>query len=455
MGNRESHGGIKFNLEVRAMKKQSIGVGLMGLGVIGGQVARVLTDKAEVLAEQVGCPLVLKRVKVLAQDLARPQVKEMDSQLFTTDDDEFFAEPEIDVVVELIGGENPALEYLKKALSGGKHVVTANKEVIAKHGAELMALAQQHKVGLRYEASVGGGIPLIAPFQYELVANKINGIYAIINGTTNYILTRMEREGVDFSAALSRAQELGYAEANPENDVEGIDATYKLAILTSLALQREVRPEDIYHEGISRLSARDFQYARELGFAIKLLAIAKRREPSIEVRVHPVFIPEDSLLAKVDGVYNAILVEGDLVGRVLFYGQGAGPLATSSAVVSDIVAEARDIVLNTGNRLQIKLDSGALVKPMPEIETRYYLRMNIADCFGVLAQITRVLGDHRISIASVIQKEADSATQTAEAVLMTHPAQEKAMQQALEELRHLEVVKEIGNFVRVEALAKE
>jgi len=427
----------------------------MGLGVIGGQVARVLTDKAEVLAEQVGCPLVLKRVKVLAQDLARPQVKEMDSQLFTTDDDEFFAEPEIDVVVELIGGENPALEYLKKALSGGKHVVTANKEVIAKHGAELMALAQQHKVGLRYEASVGGGIPLIAPFQYELVANKINGIYAIINGTTNYILTRMEREGVDFSAALSRAQELGYAEANPENDVEGIDATYKLAILTSLALQREVRPEDIYHEGISRLSARDFQYARELGFAIKLLAIAKRREPSIEVRVHPVFIPEDSLLAKVDGVYNAILVEGDLVGRVLFYGQGAGPLATSSAVVSDIVAEARDIVLNTGNRLQIKLDSGALVKPMPEIETRYYLRMNIADCFGVLAQITRVLGDHRISIASVIQKEADSATQTAEAVLMTHPAQEKAMQQALEELRHLEVVKEIGNFVRVEALAKE
>ena len=427
----------------------------MGLGVIGGQVARVLIDRAEVLAEQVGCPLVLKKVKVLAQDLARPQAKEMDSRLFTTDAGEFFAEPGIDIVVEAIGGENPALQYLKRALSGGKYVVTSNKEVIAKHGAELLALAQQHKVGLRYEASVGGGIPLIAPFQYELVANKINGIYAIINGTTNYILTRMAREGVDFSSALTRAQELGYAEANPRDDVEGIDATYKLAILTSLAFQSEVRPDNIYHEGISRLSARDFQYARELGFAIKLLAIAKRSNHSIEVRVHPVFIPEDSLLAKVDGVYNAVLVEGDLVDKVLFYGQGAGPLPTSSAVISDIVSEARDIVLNVGNRFQVRLDSGARIKPMSDIETRYYLRMTVADQAGVLAQITKVLGDHQISISSVIQKEVDSAAQTAEAVLMTHPAQEKAMQQALKELSNLAVVKEIGNFIRVEAGVKE
>jgi len=433
------------------MRKQSIGIGLMGLGVIGGQVARVLTDRAEVLAEQVGCPLVLKKVKVLSRGLTRPQAVEMGLQLFTTDADEFFAEPGIDIVVEVIGGENPALQYLKRALSGGKHVVTANKEVIAKHGAELLALAQQHKVGLRYEASVGGGIPLIAPFQYELVANKINGIYAIINGTTNYILTKMAKEGVEFSSALSRAQELGYAEANPENDVEGIDAAYKLAILASLAFQTQVRPEDIHCEGISRLSSRDFKYARELGFAIKLLAIAKRSNHLIEVRVHPAFIPEDSLLAKVDGVNNAILVEGDLVGQVLFYGRGAGPLPTSSAVISDIASQARDIVLNVGNRFQVKLDSGALIKPMSEIETRYYLRMSVADRSGVLAQITKVLGDHRISIASVIQEEADSAAQTAEAVLMTHPAQEKAMQPALEELAHLAVVKEIGNFVRVEA----
>ena len=437
------------------MKKQSIGVGLMGLGIIAGQVARVLADRAELLAEHVGCPLVLRKVKVLAGDLNRQQVKEMDSRLFTTDTDEFFAEPGIDIVVEAIGGENPALEYLKRALSGGKYVVTSNKELIAKHGAELLALAQQHNVGLRYEASVGGGIPLVAPFQYELVANKINGIYAIINGTTNYILTKMAREGVDFSSALKRAQELGYAEANPENDVEGIDATYKLAILTSLALQSEVKPDDIYHEGISRLSTRDFRYARELGFAIKLLAIAKRSNHAIEARVHPVFIPEDSLLAKVDGVYNAVLVEGDLVDKVLFYGQGAGPMATSSAVISDIVAEARDIVLNVGNRFQVRLDSEALIKPMSEIETRYYLRLTVADQAGVLAQITRVLGDRQISIASVIQKEADSLAQTAEAVIMTHPAKEKAMQLALSELKNLSGVREIGNFIRVETGVKE
>lgn len=433
------------------MKKQSIGIGLMGFGVIGGQVAKVLIDKAEVLAEQVGYPLVLRKVKVLAQDLTKPQAMEMGSQLLTTDADEFFAEPEIDIVVEAIGGENPALQYLKRALSSGKHVVTSNKEVIAKHGAELLALAQQHKVGLHYEASVGGGIPLIAPFQHDLVANKISGIYAIINGTTNYILTRMARDGTDFSVALNRAQELGYAEANPRDDIEGIDATYKLAILTSLAFQSQVRPEDIHHEGISQLSSCDFRYARELGFAIKLLAIAKQDDKSIEVRVHPVFIPEDSFLAKVDGVYNAILIEGDLVGKVLFFGQGAGALPTSSAVIADVVSAAQDIVHGVGSRVKWKSQSGKVIKPMSEIETRYYLRLNVTDRPGVLAQITKVLGDHQISISSVIQKEADSAAQTAEIVIMTHPAREKAMQQALGELVHLTVVKEIGNFVRVEA----
>jgi len=433
------------------MKKQSIGVGLMGLGVVGGQVARVLIDKAPVLAEQVGCPLVLRKIKILAADLARPQAKEMDAQLFTTDADEFLANPEVDIVVEAIGGENPALEYLERAISGGKHVVTANKEVIAKHGAKLLALAQKHEVGLHYEASVGGGIPLITPFQYDLAANKISGIYAIINGTTNYILTRMARDGVDFSSALKRAQELGYAEANPENDVEGIDAAYKLAILASLAFRSQVRPEDIYHEGISRLASRDFRYAQELGFAIKLLAIAKQDDKSIEVRVHPVFIPEDSLLAKVDGVYNAVLVEGDLVGKVLFFGEGAGALPTSSAVIANIVSAARDIVLGVGSRARWRLEPGKRIKSMSEVETRYYLRMSIADRPGVLAQISKVLGDHLISIASAIQKEAHSLAQTAEIVIMTHPAKEAAMQPALDELAHLEVVKEISNFIRVEA----
>ncbi len=432
------------------MKRKSIGIGLMGLGVVGGQVARVLTDKAEDLSMKAGCPLVLRKVKVLPQDLSRPQARQMPSQLFTTDDEEFFQEPGIDIVVEAIGGESPALEYLQRAISGGKHVVTSNKEVIAKHGTELLALAQQHRVGLNYEASVGGGIPLIAPFKHDLVANKISGIYAIINGTTNYILTRMAREGMDFASALKLAQELGYAEANPENDIEGIDANYKLAILASLAFQSEVRPEDIYCEGISRLTSRDFRYAQELGFAIKLLAIAKQSNESIEARVHPVFIPEGSLLAKVDGVYNAILVEGDLVGKVLFYGEGAGAKPTSSAVIADIVSSARKIALGVGSKSLLRLESGKSIKPMAEIETRYYIRLSATDRPGVLAQISKVFGDNIISISSAIQRETDNVTQTAEIVIMTYPAQERAMQQALSELAQLEVVKEISNFIRVE-----
>lgn len=433
------------------MKKQSIGIGLMGLGVVGGEVARVLTDRAQVLAEQAGCPLVLRKVKVLPQDLSRPRAQEMGPQFFTTEADEFFAEPDIDIVVEAIGGESPAYEYLVRAISGGKYVVTSNKELVAKHGAELQALAQQHGVSLRCEASVGGGIPLIAPFQYDLVANRISGIYAIINGTTNYILTQMAKQGVDFPLALKKAQELGYAEANPENDIEGIDATYKLAILASLAFRGQVQPEDIYHEGISRLGSRDFRYAQELGYAIKLLAIAKLDDKSIEVRVHPVFIPEDSLLAKVDGVYNAVLVEGDLVGRVLFFGKGAGPQPTASAVIADVVSAARDILIGASGRAGWRLEPGKVIKPVSEIETRYYMRMNVADHPGVLAQISTVLGEHLISISSVIQKEADSLAQTAEIVIMTHPAREAAVQQAVKELKHLAVVREINNFIRVEA----
>jgi len=433
------------------VKKRSIGVGLMGLGVVGGGVAGVLTGKAEVLAEQVGCPLALKRVKVLKADLAKPLAKEIGLQLFTTDDDEFFNEPGVDIVVEAIGGEKPALDYLKRAITGGKHVVTSNKEVIAKHGADLFALAQQHGVGVRYEASVGGGIPLISPFQHDLVANKISGIYAIINGTTNYILTRMAKEGTDFPSALKRAQELGYAEADPRNDIEGIDATYKLAILASLAFHHQISPRDIHCEGISRMDSRDFKYAGELGYAIKLLAIGKQGDNLIEVRVHPVFIPEESLLAKVDGVYNGILVEGDLVGRVLFYGEGAGALPTSSAVIADVVSAAQDILSGGESRAGWRLEPGKKIKPMAELETRYYLRLNVADRPGVLAQVSKVLGDHQISISSVIQKAADAVAQTAEIVIMTHPAKEAAMQKALGELVRLPVVKEISNFIRVEA----
>jgi homoserine dehydrogenase len=433
------------------MEKNSIGIGLLGLGVISGQVARVLRDKAEELAGAVGIPLVLKKIKVLPQDLERPLVKEFERSLFTTDDDEFFNTPGIDIIIEAIGGEHPAFEYHQRAIQAGKYVVTSNKEVIAKRGAELFSLAEKHGVNVRFEASVGGGIPLISPFIFDLVANKINGIYAIINGTTNYILTRMANEGLDFRVALKDAQKLGYAEANPRDDVEGIDATYKLAIMSSLGFHTSIGPQDIHHEGISKLSSRDFRYAQELGFAIKLLAIAKNDTNGIEVRVHPVLISQESLLAKVDGVYNAVLVEGDLVGKVMFYGRGAGPNPTSSAIIADVTSVAQDIIFKSGARVHL-VTAPKHVKPMSDVITRYYIRMTTPDRAGVITQITRVLGDNNISISAMVQKEADSNTQSAEIVIMTHDASEAAVQKALQEMAGLEAVKEISNFIRVEDL---
>jgi homoserine dehydrogenase len=431
------------------MDKTSIGIGLLGLGVISGQVAIVLREKAAILAEQVGCPLELKKIKVLPQDLKRPLAKKFHAGLFTTDENDFFSTPGVDIVVEAIGGEHPAFEYHQKALGAKKHVVTSNKEVIAKRGAELFTLAQENGVSVRYEASVGGGIPLISPFMFDLVANKINGIYAIINGTTNYILTRMAKEGADFAAVLKNAQELGYAEANPRDDIEGIDATYKLAILSSLGFRTSIGPDDIFHEGISKISSRDFRYARELGFAIKLLAIAKQTDKKVEVRVHPVLISENSQLAKVDGVYNAVLVEGDLVGNVLFYGQGAGPNPTSSAVIADVVSVAQDILICRGPRFKWQTKK-LTIRPMAELIMGYYIRMTVADQPGVITQITRVLGDNNISISAMVQKEADAVNRSAEIVITTHKAKEAAMQKAIQEMEKLSVVKEISNFIRVE-----
>lgn len=435
--------------------KKSVGVGLLGLGVVSGQVAKVLMEKTSVIAENAGCPIVLRKVKVLPADLKRPQAKKMPAGLLTTSDDEFFNAAGIDIVVEAIGGENPATDYIRKALSAGKHVVTSNKEVIAKHGVELLSLAQQHGVSLQYEASAGAGFPLIAPFKHDLVANKITGIFAIINGTTNYILTRMAHEGADFATVLKQAQELGYAEANPGNDVEGIDSKYKLAIMATLGFHTNVRPEDIYTEGITRLSPHDFIYAESLGYTIKLLAIGKLHDNAVEVRVHPVFIPEESILASVDGVYNAVQVEGDLMGRVMFMGQGAGALATSSSVVADIVCCARKLVLGVGSISVWREDKTKTFRSIDEIETQYYVRLAAKDRPGVLAAIATVFGDNKISIASAIQPEVDEKTKTAEIVIMTHPAKEKAMRKALTALEELDSVKEISNFIRVEEIEGE
>jgi homoserine dehydrogenase len=420
----------------------------MGLGVIGSAVARAFLERGEAYGRQVGCPLRLVRILEREPDRERPV--RVDRALFTQDVRDIVDNPSIDIVIEVLGGEHPAFEYQRRALEAGKYVVTANKEIVAKHGVELRALACEHGVDILYEASVGGGIPIIAPLKRDLLANEIIAISAIINGTTNYILTSMSREGSDFEPALRRAQELGYAEADPANDIEGMDAAYKLAILASLAFHTDVYPEDLHREGITRLSARDFRYAQELGCVIKLLALARKDGSQLQVRVHPVFLREDELLAKVDGVLNAVQIEGDLVGRVLFQGQGAGPLPTSSAVVADVLDAARSIVAGSPERPPPPPRQACSVRPMSELRTRYYMRMMVVDSPGVLARIAQVLGDHQISIASVIQKEADERAQTAEIVIMTHEAQEEAVQQALREVERLPVVVEIGNFLRVE-----
>ena len=428
--------------------KKDIGIGLLGLGTVGSGVAEVLVTRTQNLAEQAGVPLVLK--KVLVRELSKPRLVELSPNLLTIHPEEVISHPEIDVVIELVGGEHPATAYIEQAIANGKHVVTANKEVMAKHGYELLSLSRKHNTDLRYEASVGSGIPLISSFQQDLAANEISAIHAILNGTTNYILTRMAQEGLDFASTLKKAQQLGYAEADPANDIEGIDAAYKLTILSNLAFQAKFVPQDVYCEGISNVAARDFLYAEEFGYAIKLLAIAKRSDDKVEMRVHPVFIPRDSQLAKVDGVYNAVEVETDLAGKLVFYGEGAGAIRASSAVVADVLAIAGNIYRGVYNIPDLRLDRRVTIMPMSKVRTRYYLRLNAPDRPGVLARISQVLGNNSISISSVIQKERDPSAQTAIIVIMTYPAEEKGMQKALEQLRQLPVVNEISNFIRVE-----
>ena len=422
---------------------KTIGIGLLGLGTIGSGVFKALAEKEQVIAEAAGAPVVLRKV------LEKRPV-DIEPSLLTTDFQQVVSHPDIDIVIELLGGEHPAVDFIRESLLAGKHVVTANKEVIAKHGAELLATAREKGVALQFEASVGGGIPLLLPMQHGLLANEISTIYGIINGTTNYILTRMSQERAGFGEALKKAQELGYAEADPSNDIEGRDAAYKLAILASVGFHTTVRPEQVYCEGISRLTGPDFLYAKELGYEIKLLAIAKQAGDQVEARVHPVFIPQDFLLAKVGGVYNAIQIDGDLVGQLIFYGRGAGAQPTSSAVVSDVIAIGQAIASGRKVPSVMRQARPKTVRPISELRTRYYVRISLADKPGVLGQIAGILGDRGISIASVIQKETDETNQTAVIVLMTHIAREESMQSALTDMRKLPAVKRISNVIRVE-----
>ncbi len=394
----------------------------------------------------IGRELELRRVLVREAGRERPGLS---PQLLTTDFDELLGTPDVHIVVELLGGEDPARELIRRSLEAGRHVVTANKEVMAKHGSELLAVAATNGVRLFYEASVGGGIPVISPLSRDLLANEITALTAIINGTTNFMLTEMASGGASYDEVLRRAQELGYAEPDPTADVEGIDAAYKLAILCGLAFGLELLPEAIERDGIARLDARDFAYADELGYAIKLLATGRLERGGLVASVRPTLIPKTEPLAKVDGVLNAVQIEGDLVGRVLFEGPGAGPAPTASAVLADVLELARHHVdADRAPAAPTTLTPAGVLPPVGH-HSRHYFRVTVPDRAGVLAQVAGALGDRDVSIASMIQSEADAMVGTAELVFTTHDAADDALRAALDQLVAAGVAQRVGNILPI------
>ena len=422
-------------------------IGLLGLGVVGSQVAERLESRHDHIAERTGVSVELARV--LVRDPTKPRAHRPAPGVLTTDADAVLGDPTIGVVVELMGGMEPARTYIERAIEAGKAVVTANKEVMAHHGPELLELAKRRGVDVYFEAAVGGGIPLISTFKIDLLANEISRIEAVINGTTNFIIGRMAADGAGFDEALAEAQRLGYAEADPTHDVEGYDAAFKMAIMSSIAFRTRVDPTSIHREGIRDLDPVDFAYAAELGYAIKLLGFARADGDEIEVRVHPACIPRRHLLASVDGAFNAVVIEGDLVGSVLLYGQGAGGRPTASAVVGDIIDLVFSMRKGVDNRIAVDFSRRRRLRDMDEIVTAAYLRLHVADRAGVLAEVTRVLGELDISISSIVQKALIVEHAAAELVILTHPAVEASLRRARERLAELDNVYAVASFLRV------
>jgi homoserine dehydrogenase len=419
-------------------------IGLLGLGTVGAQVAERLISRRAAIAERTGVDLQLRRV--LVRDLERP--RPVPTELLTGRPEDILDDPAIQVVVELIGGEEPARDYLERAIRAGKHVVTANKVVMAKHGPDLLELAGARDVDVYFEAAVGGGIPLIGTFKVDLVANDIERIAAVINGTTNYVLGRMAGAGVTFAEAVAEAQAAGYAEADPSSDIDGYDAAYKLSILASIAFGARIHPDAVYREGIRDVNPIDFRYARELGYEIKLLAYAARPGGRIEVRVHPAMVPAHHPLATVEGAFNAVQITGDLVGEVLLWGQGAGGRPTASAVVGDLLDLAHSIRKGAFNRVAMRFDPDPPMLPMEEVRSKAYLRLRALDEPGVLAAVGSVFAEEGVSIASMIQKDSIEEG-TAELVFTTHPALEAGLQRARARIAGLEQIKKVGAFYRV------
>ncbi len=423
-----------------------IKVGLIGCGNVGGGVVKILLENAENIALRAGCRIELAKVVVRNMDKQRPY--EVAGYLLGTDALALVNDPSIDVIVETIGGENPARELIMTALRNGKHVVTANKEVIAKHGSEFLQIAREHGVNLYYEAAVAGGIPIIHGLKNSLAANNISKIVGIMNGTTNYILTKMYQEGAEFATVLAEAQKLGFAEADPSDDIEGDDVAYKLSILAGIAFNSSFKYEDIYFEGIEGISAREIEVARKLGFVIKLVAIGQAHaDGRVELRVHPVMMDEWHPLAGVNNVFNAVFIEGSYVGQTMFYGPGAGMCPTASAVVGDVMDIAMHRKLGVSHPSIHTNFQKKEVVPIGEIQSEYYFRLSVTDKPGVLAAIAHACGEAMVSIKSVEQKQ--SKGEAAEVIIITHTVRESAMQKALAAIRKLDTVSAVHALIRV------
>ena len=426
-------------------------VGLLGLGTVGGGTINVLQRNAEEIARRAGRSIIVSHAA--ARDLDKPRICDTDGIQLTTDPTEIIENPEIDVVVELIGGDGFAKELVMRAIANHKHVVTANKALMEKPGNEIFSAAQKQGVMVAFEAAVAGGIPVIKAVREGLAGNVIEWIAGIINGTGNFILTEMRDEGRDFAEVLAEAQRLGYAEADPTFDVEGIDAAHKLTILSSIAFGIPLQFDKVYTEGISHVTREDVAYAEELGYRIKHLGIARRTvRGDIELRVHPTLIPERRLIANVDGVMNAVVVKGDAVGPTLYYGAGAGAEPTASAVVADLVDVVRMLTTDSENRVphlafQPDAISELPVVPMDEVESAYYVRMQVVDRPGVLRDITRILSDLEISIEAIVQKEPPTGETLVAIILLTRVVPEQNMNRAIEQMEALDAV--FGSIARI------
>ena len=432
--------------------KDKIGIGLIGLGTVGSGVADILHRNGELIKRRLGVPVEIR--KILRRNPGKPLPAGVSGDVITSDIKDITENPAIDIVVEVMGGQEPAKSYILSAINNGKHVVTANKALLALSGEEIFHAASSRNVDLYFEGSVCGGIPIIKAIREGLAANRIETIYGIVNGTSNFIMTKMTNEGREFGDVLREAQLLGYAEADPAFDVDGIDAAHKLAILVTIAFGTPVSFKEIYTEGISGILPVDISYAKEFNYRIKLLAIAKMKDDSIEVRVHPTLVPWNHLIATVNDAFNAVYITGDSVGPTLFYGRGAGDLPTGSAVVADIIDVSRNI-LNGGcgkippASFKEEMRAHLRILSIDDITSMYYFRFTVVDKPGVLSAISGILGEHNISIESVIQKGRKEGCNVP-LVMMTHMACERDVKNALDKIDRLSYVPEKTVMIRVE-----